>query len=82
MTASGNYLGHDRPDIQLAIKQCSKTMSSPTTSSWEAMKKVGRYLKNNPRAIQLFKWQDKVDKIRIQSVSDWTGDQFTRKSTP
>ena len=81
VTASGNYLGHDRPDVQLAIKQCSKTMSSPTHSSWESMKKVGRYIKAHPRVIQLFRWQDEVDKIMVQSDSDWAGDVSTRKST-
>ena len=57
VTASGNYLGHDRPDVQLAIKQRSKPMPSPTTASWEMMKKVGRYLKVNSRAEQLFRRQ-------------------------
>ena len=81
VTASGNYLGHDRPDVQLAIKNCSTSMSSPTKNSWESMKKLGRYLKMNPRAIQLFKWQSQSDTIRIQSDSDWAGNVSTRKST-
>ena len=41
VTTLGNYLGHDRPDVQVAIKPCSKSMSDPTSKSWEAMKKVG-----------------------------------------
>ena len=81
VTASGNYLGHDRPDVQYAIKQCSKSMSNPTESSWDSMKKVGRYFIANPRAIQLFKWQTEINKMRVQSDSDWAGDTKTRKST-
>ena len=81
VTASGNYLGHDRPDVQYAIKQCSKSMSNPTENSWESMKKVGRYFISNPRFTQLFKWQNEINAMRVQSDSDWAGDIQTRKST-
>ena len=37
--------------------------------------------KVNARAAQMFRWQDEVKAIRVQSDSDWVGDVITRKST-
>ena len=34
-----NYLGQDRSDIQYAVKELGKDMSSPTQESWYKMKK-------------------------------------------
>ena len=40
-----NYLAQDRPDIQFAVRECAKEMSSPTSEGLEKMKRIGRYLK-------------------------------------
>jgi hypothetical protein len=39
-----NYLGQDCPDLQFAVKQCSRDMANPKRGSWKSVKKVARYL--------------------------------------
>eukprot|EP00971_Amphidinium_carterae_P238468 4733974-Amphidinium_carterae.1 len=35
------YLAWDRPDLQYSVKECTRHMSSPTSVSWEMVKRVG-----------------------------------------
>ena len=49
-----NFLGQDRPEIQFAVKELGKEMSSPPEASWTCMKRLLRYLKGAPRAILSF----------------------------
>ncbi len=39
VAAGINYLAQDRPDIQFAAKEICRSMSSPTRSSWAALKR-------------------------------------------
>ena len=54
LAARGNYLGPDRPDIQFAIKECCRDMSSPTNASWGRLKRVARFLQYRPRMVWRF----------------------------
>ena len=49
MTARANYLSQDRSDIQFAVKELSRAMSSPTVSDRMQLKRLGRYLIDRPR---------------------------------
>ena len=46
--ARANYLAQDRCDIAYAVKEACREMANPTTSSWEKVKRVVRYLKGEP----------------------------------
>eukprot|EP00971_Amphidinium_carterae_P090940 1799976-Amphidinium_carterae.1 len=35
------YLAWDRPDLQYSVKECTRHMSSPTSVSWEMVKRIG-----------------------------------------
>ena len=34
-----NYMGQDCPDLQFAVKQCSREMAKPKRGSWKMVKK-------------------------------------------
>ena len=46
-----NYLAADRPDLQFAVKEAAREMSSPKKRSWGLLKKLARYLRGKPRAV-------------------------------
>jgi hypothetical protein len=46
-----NFLSLDRPDIQFATKELSRTMSKPTLHDMANLKRLGRHLKQHPRAV-------------------------------
>ena len=49
--AKRNYLGADRPDALLAIKEGCREMSKPTTGSLRRLRRIGRHLKKHPRLV-------------------------------
>ncbi len=49
--ARANYLAQDRPDIAFAVKEACRDMNAPTTSSWEKIKRVVRYIRGKPRVV-------------------------------
>ena len=71
----------DRCDIQFAVKELSRHMSSPTDSSWNQLKRLGRYIIGKPRAVSYFRWQEEASLIQAFSDSDWAGCVRTRRST-
>ncbi len=40
----------DRPDLQYASKETSRSMARPTVESMASLKRIGRYLKHTARA--------------------------------
>ena len=78
--ARGNYLGPDRPDAQFSFKEICRFMSSPTASSWTALKRICRYLVGRPRLVYEFP-QQTVKQLDIYTDTDWAGCPRTRKST-
>ena len=60
-----NFMSQDRPDIGYASKEVSKSMSSPKSGDWPAVKRIGRYLSLYPRCVSVFEFQD--------YVADFTG---------
>ena len=45
-----------------------------------SLKRVGRFLRGQPRCPVLFEWQHPGAKVEIYSDSDWAGDKSTRRS--
>nr|GEZ97720.1 hypothetical protein [Tanacetum cinerariifolium] len=43
------YLTASRPDIMFAVSECSRHQVTPTTSNLEAVKKIFKYLKGQPK---------------------------------
>ena len=78
--ARANYLAADRIDCQFAAKEICRWMSKPTENSWNALKRLCRYLAGLPRLVYTYGWQD-VDAIDVYTDTDWAGCPRTRKST-
>ena len=70
----------DRPDLQHAVRVCSKSAAKPTTDDWLELSRIGRYVKGSPHIGIMFAWQNAPTKSTVQSDSDWAGERRTRKS--
>ncbi len=78
--ARANYLAADRLDCQFAAKEVCRWMAKPTDSSWQALKRLCRYLVGLPRLVHVYRWQE-ADTIDVYTDTDWNGCPRTRKST-
>ena len=76
-----NYIGPDRPDMQFAVKEAARLMSSPRKCDWRILRKIGRYLLRRPRVALLFNYQHRPAQLDGFSDSDWAGCSRSRKST-
>ena len=80
LVARANYLAADRPELQYSSKEVCRWMSSPTETSVQALKRLGRYVEGHRRLVYRYQWQC-ADMIDIYSDTDWAGCPRTRKST-
>ncbi len=78
--ARANYLAADRLDCQFAAKEVCRWMAKPSSSSWQALKRLCRYLVGLPRLVHIYRWQE-VDTVDVYTDTDWNGCPRTRKST-
>jgi hypothetical protein len=78
--ARANYMAQDRPDCQYACKEICRFMAKPTQASWQAMKRLCRYLGGLPRLVWRFRLQED-EGVTVYSDTDWAGCVRTRKST-
>ncbi len=78
--ARANYLAADRLDCQFATKEVCRWMAKPTNSSWQALKRVCRYLVGLPRLVHVYRWQE-VNTVDVYTDTGWNGCPRTRKST-
>ena len=76
-----NYIAPDRVDIQYAVKETARAMSAPKRGDWNALMRIGRYLKGKPRLVLKFDWQPEVGTVATFSDSDWAGCKKTGRST-
>nr|GEX50424.1 hypothetical protein [Tanacetum cinerariifolium] len=69
-----------RPDIMFAVSVCSRHQVTPTTSNLDAVKKIFKYLKGQPK---LGLWYPKESPLVLEaySDSDYVGSNKDRKST-
>ena len=68
-----------RPDLQHAVRVCSKSAANMTSDDWLKLKRIGRYLKGFPHIGIMFAWQKAPTRLTVQSDSEWTGERKTRK---
>ena len=54
-------------------------MSAPEEGDWRKVKRLGRYLKGNKRAVYVFKNQPMPEKVVMCSDADFAGCKRTRK---
>nr|GEW13445.1 hypothetical protein [Tanacetum cinerariifolium] len=80
MIGSLMYLTASRPNIMFAVCACSRFQVTPKTSHIQAVKRIFRYLKGQPK---LGLWYPKVSSFDLESYSDsdYAGANLDRKST-
>ena len=76
-----NYIAQDRSDLGYAVKECTRSMSCPTTHTEAAVKRSARYLKGCPRRICMYRLQSEPSELHACSDSDWARCVKTRRST-
>nr|GFC03550.1 uncharacterized mitochondrial protein AtMg00810-like [Tanacetum cinerariifolium] len=74
------YLTPSRPDLMFAVGACSRNQVTPTTSNLEAVKKIFKYLKDQPR-LGLWYPKELPFVLEAYSDSDCAGANKDRKST-
>nr|GEX89104.1 retrovirus-related Pol polyprotein from transposon TNT 1-94 [Tanacetum cinerariifolium] len=80
MLGSLMYLTASRPDIMFAVYACSRFQVTPKTLDHQAVKRIFRYLKGQPK---LGLWYPKASSFDLEaySDSDYPGVNLDRKST-
>lgn len=74
------YLTASRPDVMFAVSACSRHQVTPLTSHLNAVKKIFKYLKGQPK---LGLWYPRYSPFVLEaySDSDYAGANLERKST-
>ncbi|GKE21521.1 hypothetical protein Tco_1433033, partial [Tanacetum coccineum] len=80
MIGSLMYLTASRPDIMFAVSACSRHQVTPLTSHLNAVKKIFKYLKGQPK-LGLWYPKDSPFQLEAYSDSDYAGSHSDRKST-
>ena len=81
------YLSVDRPEIRFAVKELARRMAAPTRRDLRGLKRLGRYLRGNPRVVLRFPLQGEVagernpDCLYCPVDSNWADCRETRRST-
>ena len=81
VVARANFMAQDRSDVQFAVSELCRKMSSPDVNYLSALKRFARYLVMHPRVVQEFKYQEAIDVITTWTDTDYAGCKLTRKST-
>ena len=85
LAARANYLAQDRPDIAFACKEVCRRMSSPCEADWAKVKRLVRYLRDNPTCTYKYSWQRSTeDNCMVADIyvdTDFAGCKRTRRST-
>ena len=76
-----NYLGHDRPDLNVASRLMAMRMANPRKGDEAMVKRTLRYLKGQPRSVYKYGWGDGIGDLVVYTDSDWAGDKEKRRST-
>jgi hypothetical protein len=78
--ARANFLTQDRVDIAYACKEICFEMAKPTEAGWSKLKRVVRYLVDQPRVLYMHRWQVR-GALTVYVDTDWAGCYTTRRST-
>ncbi|GJR44561.1 putative ribonuclease H-like domain-containing protein [Tanacetum coccineum] len=73
MIGSLMYLTASRPDIMFAVSACSRNQVTPTTSNLEAVKKIFKYLKGQPKLGWYPREKNHLLCLNAYSDSDYAG---------
>ena len=76
-----NYLGQDRPDLNVAGRVLAMQMAKPMVGDEVLVKRVLRYLKGNPRSVYVYSYCSDPGNLVLYTDSDWGGCKKTRRST-
>ena len=74
------YLSITRPDLSFAVNRVCQFMHRPTTTHWQAVKRILRYLKHTISYGLLLK-RSSSTRLGAFSDADWAGCPDDRKST-
>ncbi|GJW85026.1 putative ribonuclease H-like domain-containing protein [Tanacetum coccineum] len=74
------YLTPSRPDIMFAVCACARIQVNPKSSRLEAMKRIFRHLKGQPKLGLLYPKDSPFDLVAYTD-SDYAGESLDRKST-
>ncbi|GKB56771.1 putative ribonuclease H-like domain-containing protein [Tanacetum coccineum] len=80
MIGSLMYLTTSRPDIMFAVCACARFQVTPKTSHFNAVKRIFRYLKGQPK-LGLWYPRDSLFNLEAFSDSDYARASLDRKST-
>jgi hypothetical protein len=79
------YIAHERPDMQYAVKEASRHLSSPTEEDMKELKKLARYLAGTMDVVLVLDvdMSDTMGSVTVKgcSDSDWAKNRDDRKST-
>ena len=75
------YIALDRPDIAYSLKTALQQMSKPTKLMQLRVVRVGRYLKNNPRLVWKFPYQQQPKSIDVFVDADFAARETMLRST-
>ena len=75
------YIALDRPDIACSVKTALQQMSKPTKLMQLRVVRVGRYLKNNPRLVWKFPYQQQSKSIDVFVDADFAARETMLRST-
>ena len=75
------YTALDRPDIAYSVKTALQQMSKPTKLRQLRVVRVGRYLKNSPRLVWKFLYQQQPKSIDVFVDADFAARETMPRST-
>ena len=78
LAAREKDLAIDRPDLMFACKELCRNMSTPTQQAWRRLIRLGKYLKNHPRVVWHYHWQEPVKDLVMHSDVNCAGCHATR----
>ena len=81
MSARGNYLSQDWPDMSFSTKELCRYVAVPNNASFARLKSLGRYLVGRPRLVYKYAFQDEAHAIDTLVDTDFAGCAVTRRST-
>ena len=81
LAARLNYVAADRVDLQYAVKEAARHMSTPRDASMNLLRRIGKYLVGRPRMVIKFGWQNIPGLATCYTDSDWAGCPKTARST-
>ena len=58
LAATANFLAIDRGDIMYCARELTRHMATPTTTDWDKVVRLGRYLKKQTQVWLWYKFQE------------------------